>query len=235
MNPQTRYVIGDIHGNYKALLQCIEKSGFNLKEDQLIILGDIVDGYPQSKECIDLLASLPNSILIIGNHDQLYMDWLQTGAQPFLWTKQGGQATLESVDFTFNETHKKFFNTGKYVYVDDKSYVYVHGGINLFEDFDNQVKEELMWDREMMKYAYNCERTKSCDIPKKLQGHAKYFIGHTTTENFGSLEPLKLCNVWCLDTGGGYNGRVTIMNPDTEEYWQSDNGDLLYGANQGRG
>jgi len=230
-----KYVIGDIHGNYKALLQCIERSGFNPQKDQLIILGDVVDGYPQSKECIDLLASFSNIILIIGNHDQWYIDWLRTGAQPRIWINQGGAATLKSVYYTFNESHREFFRKGMYVYVDDtNNYVYVHGGINLYEPFDQQVKEELMWDRSMMDYAYNCEQTKSCTIPKKLQGHDKYFIGHTTTEHYGSTIPLKLCNVHCLDTGCGWRGKLTIMNADTEEYWQSDDGDSLYGPNQGR-
>ena len=228
------FTIGDIHGNYKALLQCIERSSFDRNEDQLIIIGDIVDGYPEVKECIDYLIDLPNTILIIGNHDQWYMDWMRTGAQPLLWTKQGGEATLKSVYFTFDEAHKKFFNKGKYVYVDELNYVYVHGGINLYETFDNQVKEELMWDRDMIEYAWDCHHTNSCDIPKKLQGHAKYFIGHTTTERFGTTKPLKLCNVWCLDTGAGYNGKLTIINPETEEYWQSDTGEELYGPNQGR-
>ena len=35
------FVIGDIHGAYKALLQCFERSGFDYEKDHLIVLGDV--------------------------------------------------------------------------------------------------------------------------------------------------------------------------------------------------
>ena len=35
-------------------------------------------------------------------------------------------------------------------------------------------------------------------------------------------EKAKGCEVWDLDTGGGYEGKLTIMNVHTKEYWQSD-------------
>jgi len=112
-----RFVIGDIHGNYRGLLQCIERSGFNSATDQLIVLGDVVDGYPDTKECIDYLITIPNLILIIGNHCQWYIDWMKTGAQPSIWVKQGGQATLRSVFHTFNQSHLDFFNKGHYLFL----------------------------------------------------------------------------------------------------------------------
>jgi serine/threonine protein phosphatase 1 len=28
--------------------------------------------------------------------------------------------------------------------------------------------------------------------------------------------------VWNIDTGAGWSGKLTIMNVDTKEYWQSD-------------
>ena len=33
--------------------------------------------------------------------------------------------------------------------------------------------------------------------------------------------PIRFNNVYCLDTGGGWDGKLTIMDIDTEEYWQS--------------
>ena len=41
--PKRTLVCGNIHGGYKSLLQIIERSNFNTKEDQLICLGDYVD------------------------------------------------------------------------------------------------------------------------------------------------------------------------------------------------
>lgn len=39
------YAIGDIHGAYKALIQCFERSKSDYSKDRLIVMGDIVDGY----------------------------------------------------------------------------------------------------------------------------------------------------------------------------------------------
>ena len=57
-----RFVIGDIHGGYKALLQCLDRSGFNEKEDLLICLGDVTDGWSETPECVDKLLSITNLI-----------------------------------------------------------------------------------------------------------------------------------------------------------------------------
>lgn len=39
------YAIGDIHGAYKALIQCFERAKFDYEKDRLIVMGDICDGY----------------------------------------------------------------------------------------------------------------------------------------------------------------------------------------------
>lgn len=66
-----RFVTGDVHGNYKALLQCLERSGFNKEKDQLIQLGDVVDGFSEVYECVEELLSIKNLIALKGNHDCL--------------------------------------------------------------------------------------------------------------------------------------------------------------------
>lgn len=42
-----RFVVGDIHGGYKALAQCLKRSEFDPEKDFLISLGDICDGWPE--------------------------------------------------------------------------------------------------------------------------------------------------------------------------------------------
>ena len=55
-------VIGDIHGACKALDQCFSRAGYNHAQDTLICLGDVTDGWPQTRECIDLLLTLPRLV-----------------------------------------------------------------------------------------------------------------------------------------------------------------------------
>jgi len=47
--------IGDIHGNYKALMQCFERSKFDENKYRLIVLGDVYDSFPDSSKCVEQL------------------------------------------------------------------------------------------------------------------------------------------------------------------------------------
>jgi serine/threonine protein phosphatase 1 len=40
---------------------------------------------------------------------------------------------------------------------------------------------------------------------------------------FGSEVPLCLNGIWMMDTGAGWGDKLTIMDVDTGEFWQSDN------------
>jgi serine/threonine protein phosphatase 1 len=80
-----RFVMGDIHGAYPALLQCLTRSGFNYEADLLIQLGDIVDGYDESYCCVEELLKINNLICIKGNHDVWFLEFIQTGQHPKFW------------------------------------------------------------------------------------------------------------------------------------------------------
>lgn len=59
--------------------------------------------------------------------------------------------------------------------------------------------------------------------PKLLKPHKKIFLGHTNTLFFKSTTPINPCNVFNLDTAAGYKGgKLTMMDADTNEYWQSN-------------
>jgi len=61
------------------------------------------------------------------------------------------------------------------------------------------------------------------------------FIGHISTSHYDpTLKPVNACNVWNLDQGCGYEGKLTLMNIDTKEYVQSDKVSKLYLNIKGR-
>ncbi|MCK5711019.1 MAG: metallophosphoesterase, partial [Deltaproteobacteria bacterium] len=62
--------IGDIHGNYNALVQALERSKFDMKKDRLISLGDVYDGHSSSPDCIELLIDIRHFVWVLGNHDE---------------------------------------------------------------------------------------------------------------------------------------------------------------------
>ena len=75
MKPQRSFVLGDIHGAYKALMECFEKADFNYKDDVLICLGDVCDGWPEVNKSIDELLKIDNMVYIVGNHDERALKW----------------------------------------------------------------------------------------------------------------------------------------------------------------
>jgi len=216
------FVIGDLHGRAPALIEVLDKCNFNNDHDTLIVLGDIVDGYPWVKECFDILDGIKNKVICTGNHDQWALNWCKTGQELPVWVHQGGYATLRSYDFdnrNVPESHVKMIETSKIYHVDDKKNLYCHGGFNARVPIENQEDEFILWDRTLCKYAYNRWIQKN---PVNIEPYKKIFVGHTSTMLFHSSRPLIMGNVVMLDTGGGDIGKLTIMNVDTLEWWQSN-------------
>ena len=223
------FVIGDIHGGYKALLQCLERSNFNKETDTLISLGDICDGWSQVREVFDELLSIKNLIFIIGNHDYWTLSWMNSGEKPLIWTSQGGQHTLESYGNNPENVpseHRQLLQNGNVCYLDEKKRLFVHGGIDPNKSLDRQDIQEVMWDRDLITNARNKHNQKP--NYKYGKGFDEIFVGHTSITQFGKRVPTKFCNVWGLDTGGGWEWKLSIMDVDTHEYWQSDVVSSLY-------
>ena len=76
----------------------------------------------------------------------------------------------------------------------------------------------FIWDRALLKKA---QERKLIDPDHKFGNYDEVYIGHTPTINFGKKEPQKFCNVWAMDTGAGWGAKLTIMDIDTKQYWQS--------------
>jgi serine/threonine protein phosphatase 1 len=221
------FAIGDIHGAYKSLLQCLERSAFNYEKDRLIVLGDVCDGYPQVRQCIDELLKIKHCELVIGNHDKWALDWAIYGCMPKIWTSQGGDRTMASYDGgPMPNAHIDFLKNGK-LWIERDGQLFVHGGFNPTLPLAEQSAELLMWDRDLLDVAWKKSRV---GMSTPFGKYNDIFIGHTTTELFRTLEPIQASNIWDLDTGAGWSGKLTIMNVKTKKYWQSELSSVLYGG-----
>jgi serine/threonine protein phosphatase 1 len=209
-----KFVIGDIHGRIEALKQVLKLSNFDYENDKLIILGDVVDGGYNTYEVIEELLKIKNRIFVIGNHDCWVKDYFYFGYQPEVWTSQGGQNTINSYlkRMEIKQSHKDFFNTGYYWYCEDNM-LFVHGGFDPMLGVEKTDFGIIIWDRDLIKYAQK----------HKIYKWKYVFVGHTTTQMFDNkIEPIWLNNLCMMDTGAGWNGKLTIMDIDTKDYWQSD-------------
>lgn len=241
------FAIGDIHGAYAALKQCLERSGFDYKKDELICLGDIVDGWKEVRECVDELLKIKNVVLILGNHDQWAMDWWDGRFPGNIWTSQGGQRTIESYSSdpeNVPQSHRDFFRNANYWMEDEKNRLFVHGGFDANKPLEGQPISEFLWDRSLVERA--CMRKKQ-KIDRYFTKFNEVYVGHTSTPwinhryfntqlktrreilaDSEMMKPIHACEVWMLDTGAGYEGKLTIMDIDTKAYWQSDRVAELY-------
>jgi serine/threonine protein phosphatase 1 len=60
-----------------------------------------------------------------------------------------------------------------------------------------------------------------------INPYKEVFVGHTTTTRISDI-PFEKNNVWFMDTGGGFEGKLSIMDIDTHQFWQSDKVSKLY-------
>ena len=67
------YVISDIHGQYDALMEMMTLIQFS-EEDELYILGDVIDRGPKSIECMKWIRAQDNVLTLLGNHELLFYD-----------------------------------------------------------------------------------------------------------------------------------------------------------------
>lgn len=259
------FVLGDKHGAYKAMLQVFERSGFDPNTDRLIDLGDVVDGWSETYECVDLLLSCKHLVSIKGNHDDWWLEYLHTGSHPANFT-HGSAATLESyrkhcepvevdgrwyktVPHTIPQSHLDFFRNQLPYFVDEANNVYVHGGWNRHYPLVDQPKPDIYWwDRDLLLQALSVKTIDNQNYNRLRFADTninKVFIGHTATINWkeksdesqkGKLKttPMFADKIINIDTGAGFAGKLTLMNVDTLEYWQSDFVNDLYSNEKGR-
>lgn len=72
------FCVADIHSFYDVLISALKKAGFHKTNPNHVFVscGDLMDRGPDAKKCLDYVNSLPNKILIKGNHEDLLEDIL---------------------------------------------------------------------------------------------------------------------------------------------------------------
>ena len=230
-------VIGDIHGAYLALLQVMGRAQVT-PDDLLIFLGDYADRGKQTPQVLDYLIALQQTHQVIclrGNHDALCCDFLLGKPMSQLWRSHGGKATEEAYKNYSKEDkqpHIDFLQSLKNYILDGENRLFLHAGftdqVGVEQEF---FVENFYWDRTLWELALATpEDLDPTDryFPKRLSLYKEIYIGHTPTLRFGTDQPMMRHNVWNLDTGAGFNGRVTIMDIHTKAFWQSDPIPSLY-------
>lgn len=190
-----RYVISDIHGCYDEFLRLLEKIHFT-EEDDLYILGDVVDRGPKPIELLQDLMMRPNVYPILGNHDYVALTVLERfnieiteeNADSHLttedllsyvnWIQNGGAVTARQFSKLTKEEKQNIldylreFSVYEEVHAAGKRYVLVHGGIHGFRE-----------DRKLNSYDFSDLIFYRADYSKRYYQDRNTFLvtGHTPT------------------------------------------------------
>ena len=196
------FVVGDIHGCLGMLTRLMEKIAWRPAEDNLIFLGDYVDRGVDPKGVVDAILELkqrsPRVQCLIGNHEELFLDFLNGGdLNTFLIN--GGLSTSESyaLDYRSNKPqipseHLHFFQSLQ-PWIELQGYYFVHAGFRPAVDIQRQTIEDMLWIREPF-------ISSDYDFGKPV------IFGHTPF-----VEPLVKENRIGLDTGAVYGNKLTCL------------------------
>lgn len=124
-------VLSDIHGNLPALEYVLkqEKSA-----DLVISLGDVVNYGPWSNECVDLMETLNNKILILGNHEEAFI----TGQ--YFGTNVIAKTFFEKCYPTFLRQEKIKDYQKKYLF-NDCDFIHTLNNSYIFPDTDVEINK----------------------------------------------------------------------------------------------
>ena len=244
------FVIGDIHGGYRALIQVLERASFDYENDKLIVLGDVCDGWSGTAESIEELLKIKNLVYCSGNHDDWVIKFLKEenlSKDPIEklrqtqiragWFHQGGKATIFSYEKypELIDKHLQFLKSGLLYYIDEKNRLFVHAGFDETVDIDKQDPKTYLWDRELVHLMFN-ETLETPDLSK----YKEVYVGHTPTigivshYNHLSGKPINKNNFWMMDTGATFMGKLSMMEINNKELFQSDPVFTLYPKERGR-
>lgn len=148
------YVTSDAHGHVRALDEVLEQVSLGA-DDELCVLGDLIDRGPDPLGVVSLVRSLPRAHVLLGNHEDLMMfaisrtgapkdgafdlsgldrddftDWLN-------WMQNGGAATSEQLERLSAEEYVDFMSwvAGLPLYATvtagGRTYALCHAGIGI--------------------------------------------------------------------------------------------------------
>jgi serine/threonine protein phosphatase 1 len=218
-----RLVISDIHGCVQTFARLLSKVNLN-KEDQLFLLGDLIDRGPYSYNIIvkiwELLDQGYQIYILRGNHEQLFID-LSAKSKEKLKSFAKKQYTLHLLtkDIRFRPVMRNFFKLLPHYYITGNQ-ILVHAGINTSSEAPLKEYRDMLWIR-------------SFQVTPSVLGNRQVIHGHVPTPLNTILKRIKdkksripLDN-GCIRAGRSGFGRLLCLNLDTNEVLAQKNVDLI--------
>ena len=210
METEKVFIVGDIHGCLGMLKGLMDKIDWRPDRDRLIFLGDYVDRGENPKGVVDflleLLDSSPNIQCLMGNHEKLFLDYLEN-RNIRLFFYNGGESTIASYakngEVNIPPEHISFLKS-LHTIIELEDYYIVHAGFQPGVEIQDQSIQDLLWIRDPFIFS-------DYDFGKKV------IFGHTP---FSS--PLQMENKIGLDTGAVYGNQLTCLEIRDMKYYSTE-------------
>lgn len=224
--------ISDIHGYYDEFCKLLHKVKYDPGKDKLYLLGDYVDGGIRSKEVVQLVMQLVSNPLVQvigGNHDDMFLAWLDGRdyrLSPYTNEKNGGGHTVKSFcpffDPGVNDEKARNFIKLHYdreiaflrelpYWIEDEKHILVHAGVDPKQmNWKDTSNKDFRWIRNRF---YSSPHPYSKTI----------VFGHTVSALLHGTEPHHF-NVWFgerligIDGGIKFGGQLNALIYDGRRY-----------------
>lgn len=227
------YAVGDIHGRLDLLELLSDRIRQDLERRPVdssieIYIGDYTDRGPDSRAVIDYLASdrrvCDRRVCLKGNHDKIFLTFLEDASVLIDWRDLGGLETLYSYGVSppmsrdpeqaadcqarllsvIPDAHVAFLRELP-LKAEIGNYLFVHAGIDPDKDLEQQDESDLLWIRDPF---LSCRRDFGVIVVH----------GHTPKSQYEHLP-----NRINVDTGAVFSGRLTcvVLEGDSIRFLQT--------------
>lgn len=224
------YVTSDLHGCFDEFVSLVQAIDLQ-PDDQLYILGDVLDRGPRPLDILFKMLEHPNMIGLLGNHEytaltmfellshKTIMQFSHDEMEIFkLWLNDGGRTTL-SQWLTLTEKQQqqilnylKNWRTYQELEVNHREFILVHAGLGHFDPnkpLSAYSIPELLFERTDYQRVY---------FPTRF-----LVTGHTPTQTINTnFQPLiyKKNRHFAIDCGIVFGGRLACLClDDLHEYY----------------
>jgi serine/threonine protein phosphatase 1 len=213
--PRRLFAIGDIHGCSIALRTLIEAVDPQ-PGDTVVVLGDVIDCGPDSKGVLDQLITLASRchlVVLLGNHEEMLLNALDSKSEFNYWFKLGGEQTLRSYSSAIRpgpevipNEHIRFIRSFQ-PFLESTDFIFVHAGYDPDLPMALQSERSLRWESMH---------------PDKIAPHqsGKFIIAGHTRQKSGEILDLGFLKILDTDAFGG--GFLTAMEVLTGEIIQAN-------------
>jgi len=145
--------IGDIHGCSTALRLLIEQIQPR-PDDLIVVLGDFIDAGPDSRGVIEQLIALTGRcrlITLLGNHEEMLVNAVDSKSEFRYWLKLGGKQTRDSyctyrTDVEVIPAEHVRFIRGCVNYFETGTHMFVHANYDPDAPLNRMSTTRLRWD-----------------------------------------------------------------------------------------